>query len=185
MKILYEKTKLLNIVMVIVISASLLAGCRTSTENQTITSNTETVDTAASESATETNSASEQADGIVKITAGLVQGTYNDGIYTYLGVPYAEATERFLPASEVKPWDGVRKADAYGPMSPQGAILGMPVNNNETGYTPEDVQKDEEGLQTMRTLGRNMAFLIKCISLGKEKFGLPEKEQRIATNFIK
>ena len=48
--------------------------------------------------------------------------------------------------------------------------------NSVHGHTPEDIQKDEEGLQVMRTLGKNMAFLIKSISLGKEKFGLPEKE---------
>lgn len=108
-----KKTKLFNIVMVIVISASLLTGCGTPTENQTITDRA--------------------AEGVVKTTAGLIQGTDNDGIFTYLGVPYAEATERFVPAGEVKPWDGVRKADAYGVMSPQGAILGMPVNNDETG----------------------------------------------------
>ncbi|MCX7714225.1 MAG: flavodoxin family protein [Clostridia bacterium] len=69
-------------------------------------------------------------------------------------------------------------------------ISGMPVVssqywNSVHGYTPEDVRRDEEGLQTMRTLGKNMAFLIKSIALGKEKFGLPEKEKWIATNFIK
>jgi len=69
-------------------------------------------------------------------------------------------------------------------------ISGMPVAssqywNSVHGYTPEDVRKDEEGLQTMRTLGNNMAFLLKSISLGKEKFGLPEKEPRIGTNFIR
>jgi multimeric flavodoxin WrbA len=69
-------------------------------------------------------------------------------------------------------------------------ISGMPVAssqywNSVHGYTPEDVQKDEEGLQTMRTLGKNMAFLIKSIALGKEQFGLPEKEPRIGTNFIR
>ena len=69
-------------------------------------------------------------------------------------------------------------------------ISGMPVVssqywNSVHGYTPDDVQKDEEGLQTMRTLGENMAFLIKSISLGKEKFGLPEKEERKVTNFIR
>ena len=52
------------------------------------------------------------------------------------------------------------------------------------GFTPEDVRKDEEGLQTMRTLGKNMAFLIKSIALGKEKYGLPEREPQILTNFI-
>lgn len=69
-------------------------------------------------------------------------------------------------------------------------ISGMPVAssqywNSVHGYTPEDVRKDEEGLQTMRTLGKNMAFLIKSIALGKEQSGLPEKETRIGTNFIK
>ncbi len=41
-----------------------------------------------------------------------------------------------------------------------------------------------EGLQIMRTLARNMAFLMKSIALGKEKYGLPEKEERVWTHFI-
>lgn len=69
-------------------------------------------------------------------------------------------------------------------------ISGMPVVssqywNNVHGSCAEDVLHDAEGLQTMRTLGRNMAFLIKSIHLGKEAFGLPEKEEKIATNFIR
>jgi len=69
-------------------------------------------------------------------------------------------------------------------------ISGMPIASSQYwnevhGNSPEDVAKDEEGLQTMRTLGRNMAFLIKSIALGKEKLGLPEKEQRVFTNFIR
>lgn len=51
------------------------------------------------------------------------------------------------------------------------------------GYTPEDVYADKEGCQTMRTLGKNMAFLIKSIQMGKETFGIPEKEEHVATNF--
>jgi multimeric flavodoxin WrbA len=67
-------------------------------------------------------------------------------------------------------------------------ISNMPIAasqywNSVHGYTPEDVYADEEGCQTMRILGRNMAFLIKSIQLGKEKFGLPEKEERKMTNF--
>ncbi|MDD3920069.1 MAG: flavodoxin family protein [Eubacteriales bacterium] len=53
------------------------------------------------------------------------------------------------------------------------------------GYTPEDVYADKEGVYTMRTLGRNMAFLIKGIALAKEKYGLPELEQREFTSFIR
>lgn len=69
-------------------------------------------------------------------------------------------------------------------------ISGMPVAssqywNSVHGNTPEEVLKDEEGLQVMRTLGKNMAFLVKSIALGKEKYGLPEKEAKVATNFIR
>ena len=44
--------------------------------------------------------------------------------------------------------------------------------------------KDAEGMQTLRVLARNMSFLMKSIALGKEKFGLPEKEEHAWTNFI-
>ena len=69
-------------------------------------------------------------------------------------------------------------------------ISGMPIASSQYwnevhGYMPEDVSKDEEGMQTMRVLGRNMAFLIKSIALGKERYGLPEKEPRIFTHFIR
>ena len=57
--------------------------------------------------------------------------------------------------------------------------------NQVHGFTAEDVQKDAEGLQTMRNLARNMTFLMKSIALGKEKYGLPEKEPHKITNFIR
>ena len=54
------------------------------------------------------------------------------------------------------------------------------------GFTPEDVKKDLEGLQTMRTLGNNMAWLLKCIKAGKDSgVDLPELEKRVNTNFIR
>ncbi len=53
------------------------------------------------------------------------------------------------------------------------------------GHTQEEVEKDLEGLQTMRVLGRNMAWILKCIEIGKENnILIPEPEARIATNFI-
>lgn len=55
--------------------------------------------------------------------------------------------------------------------------------NEVHGSKKEDVEKDLEGLQTMRNLGRNMAFLIKSINLGKEKFGMPKNESGTFTNF--
>lgn len=69
-------------------------------------------------------------------------------------------------------------------------ISGMPVAssqywNSVHGAAKGEAEHDEEGKQTMRTLAANMTFLMKSIALGKEKYGLPEKEPRIATNFIR
>lgn len=68
-------------------------------------------------------------------------------------------------------------------------ISGMPVASSQYwnsihGRVKGDAQLDEEGKQTARTLARNMTFLMKSIALGKEKYGLPEKEPKISTNFI-
>ena len=57
--------------------------------------------------------------------------------------------------------------------------------NSVHGNTREEVMQDLEGLFTMRTLGRNMAFLLEAIQNQKEKSGLPEMEPRVATNFIR
>ncbi len=67
----------------------------------------------------------------VTVAEGQLQGTINDGIYRYLGVPYAEAAERFVTAGPVTPWEGIRKADSYGPMSPQGSMLGFGSSNQD------------------------------------------------------
>ena len=69
-------------------------------------------------------------------------------------------------------------------------ISGMPIAsslywNSVHGCAPGEASEDEEGLQTMRTLAKNMTFLMKAIALGREKYGLPEKEQPIQTNFIR
>lgn len=68
------------------------------------------------------------------------------------------------------------------------SISGMPIASSQYwnmvyGGSAEEVLKDAEGLQTMRALGRNMAFMIKSIQLGKQQFGLPEKEPTTFTNF--
>lgn len=69
-------------------------------------------------------------------------------------------------------------------------ISGMPVAsgqywNSIHGTARGEAAQDEEGRQTMRTLARNMAFLIKSIALGREKYGMPEREKSVATNFIR
>ena len=69
-------------------------------------------------------------------------------------------------------------------------ISGMPVAasqhwNSVHGREPGQAAQDAEGLQTMRTLARNMTFLMRSIELGKEKYGLPEREAPQRTNFIR
>ena len=69
-------------------------------------------------------------------------------------------------------------------------ISGMPVASSQYwnsihGGGPGEALEDAEGLQTMRTLARNMAFLMKSIDLGKERYGLPKKEPRQVTNYIR
>lgn len=69
-------------------------------------------------------------------------------------------------------------------------ISGMPVASGQYwngihGSNAKDAVQDEEGMQQMRTLARNMSFLMKSIALGKERYGLPEKEVHAWTNFIR
>ena len=70
------------------------------------------------------------------------------------------------------------------------SISGMPIAgsqywNSIHGHAKGEAIQDEEGMQTMRTLAKNMSFLIKSIALGKEKYGLPLKEDSVSTNFIR
>ena len=62
-------------------------------------------------------------------------------------------------------------------------VAGSSYWNQVHGFTAEDVKKDQEGLQTMRNLARNMAFLIRAIADAKEKYGLPEPELEEFTSF--
>ena len=69
-------------------------------------------------------------------------------------------------------------------------ISAMPVAssqywNSVHGQMPGEATQDQEGLQTMRELARNMSFLMKSIALGKDRYGLPEKEPRVFTNFVR
>ena len=79
---------------------------------------------------------------------------------------------------------------AFDQLNKYFTISGMPVASSQYwnsihGAAPGEAEKDEEGRQTMRTLARNMTFLMKSIALGKEQFGFPEKEAKIPTNFIR
>lgn len=69
-------------------------------------------------------------------------------------------------------------------------IASMPIVssqywNSVHGMNKGEANYDLEGLQTMRTLANNMIFLMRSIELGKEKYGLPTKEKKVSTNFIR
>ncbi len=78
---------------------------------------------------------------------------------------------------------------AFDDINKYFTIAGMPVApstywNEVHGFTAADVERDLEGLQTMRNLARNMTFLMKSIALGKEAYGLPERERGAVTSFL-
>lgn len=79
-------------------------------------------------------------------------------------------------------------ASAFDVLNKYFTIAGMPVVsssywNSVHGFTAADVEKDLEGLQTMRNLGHSMAFLVKSIALGKERFGTLEFDRSAFTSF--
>ena len=80
---------------------------------------------------------------------------------------------------------------AFDRLNKYFTISNMPVVSSQYwnqvhGFTPDDVRKDEEGLQTMRTLGENMAWLLRCIEAGRQAgVSLPEYEPITFTHFIR
>lgn len=104
-----------------------LGACGSSSSTQASSSATSAVDPTAiaagdvNEESTETTAS---GDTLVTVTGGQIEGSLTDGVYEYLGVPYAEASERFVPASEVTPWDGVLEATSYGSISYQSGMFG-------------------------------------------------------------
>lgn len=69
-------------------------------------------------------------------------------------------------------------------------ISGMPVAssrywNNIHGTAPGEAAQDAEGIATLRELARNMTFLMRSIELGRQKYGLPEREPGVHTNFVR
>ena len=78
----------------------------------------------------------------------------------------------------------------YDEMNKFFGISGMPIAsgqywNSLHGAAPGEAAQDAEGIQGMRTLARNMTFLMRSIALGKEKYGIPEKDKTVFTNFIR
>ena len=130
-----------------------------------------------------------------------------DGLVVASPVYYASANATLIAALDrlfySTPFDKTMKVGAsvvcarrggcsatFDELNKYFTISGMPVASSQYwnsihGLMPGEAEADEEGRQTMRTLARNMTFLMKSIALGKEAFGLPETEERIATHFVR
>ena len=101
-----------------------------------------------------------------------------------------KAAFQFKPACAIVSARRAGTTASFDILNKYFTISNMPVVsanywNNIHGFVAEDAMQDLEGLQVMRTLGRNMAWLLKCIELGKENgVDRPKLEEKILTNFI-
>ena len=97
---------------------------------------------------------------------------------------------QFKPAAAVVSCRRGGASATFDQLNKYFTINNMPIVssqywNSVHGNTPEEVEQDLEGLQTMRTLGNNMTWLIRCIDMAKDKVPYPEKETKGSTNFIR
>lgn len=133
----------------------------------------------------------QEADGLV-IASPVYFGSANGTLVSFLdrlfySVPFDKTMK--VGASVVVARRGGITA-TYDELNKYFTISGMPVASSQYwngvhGREIGEAVRDAEGLQTMRVLARNMAFLVKSIALGKEKYGLPDKEVFQRTNFIR
>lgn len=133
----------------------------------------------------------EEADGLV-VASPVYYASANATLVAFLDrLFYSTHFDKFMKvgASVVCARRGGCSA-TFDELNKYFTISNMPVApsqywNSIHGRDKGEAIQDEEGRQTMRALARNMSFLMKSIALGKEKFGLPEKEPRVSTNFIR
>ena len=131
----------------------------------------------------------EQADGLV-VGSPVYYGSPNGTLIAFLDRLFYSAqfsTQMKVGASVVSCRRGGNTA-SFDVLNKYFTISGMPIVsstywNQVHGFSAADVKKDLEGLQTMRNLARNMAFLIRAIQAEKEKSGLPEEEHSFFTSF--
>lgn len=133
----------------------------------------------------------EQADGLV-VGSPVYYGSANGTLVSFLDRLFYSTS--FDKTMKVGAAIGVARRGGLTATNDQlnkyFTISGMPVAsgqywNGVHGREQGEALSDAEGLQQMRTLAQNMSFLLKSISLGKEKFGLPARELRIVTNFVR
>lgn len=133
----------------------------------------------------------EEADGLV-IGSPVYYASANGNLISFLDrLFYSGSFDKSMKvgASVVSCRRGGASA-TFDELNKYFTISSMPVVssqywNSVHGNSAEESKQDLEGIQTMQLLGKNMAFLLKSIALGKEQFGLPKKDPKINTNFIR
>ena len=133
----------------------------------------------------------EQADGLV-IGSPVYYAHANGGLLAFLdrlffSTPFDKAMK---VGAAVVSSRRAGSTSAFDDVNKYFTISGMPIAsstywNEVHGFSAADVEQDLEGLQTMRNLGRTLAFLIKSVVAGRERFGMPELERGASTHFIR
>ena len=133
----------------------------------------------------------EAADGLV-IASPVYFASANGGLISFIDrLFYSTLFDKSMKvgaAVAVARRGGV--SATYDELNKYFAISGMPIATGQYwnavyGREKGEAAQDEEGMQTMRTLARNMVFLMKSIALGKEQYGVPQREPFQRTNFIR
>jgi multimeric flavodoxin WrbA len=132
-----------------------------------------------------------QADGIV-VGSPVYYAAPNGALCAFLDRMFFLKSEGYAykPAAAIVNCRRGGASAAFDRLNKYFTISNMPIVSSQYwnathGFTPEEVKQDLEGLQTMRTLGRNMAWLLKCIEVAKGIVPYPEAETRLMTNFIR
>ena len=133
----------------------------------------------------------EEADGVV-VGSPVYYGSANGTLVSFLDRLFFSAgfDKRMKVGAAVVIARSAGTTATFDELNKYFTISGMPIAssqywNNAFGREQGEVSQDAEGLQTMRTLARNMIFMMKSIALGKERFGMPELEPWIPTHFIR
>lgn len=132
-----------------------------------------------------------KADGVV-VGSPVYYAGPNGTLCALLDRVFFSQSEFFIykPAASVVSCRRGGSTAALDRLNKYFTIAGMPVVpsqywNMVHGNTPDEVRQDLEGMQTMRTLGRNMAWLLRCIEAGRGTVPYPEREPHQSTNFIR
>jgi multimeric flavodoxin WrbA len=132
-----------------------------------------------------------KADGLV-VGSPVYYASANGALCSFLDRLFYKksAAYAYKPAAAVVNCRRGGASAAFDRLNKYFTICGMPVVSSQYwnithGSTPDEVRQDLEGMQTMRTLGNNMAWLLKCLASARDTVPYPEKEPRVSTSFIR